>query len=147
VVESEVAALGLGDSVVLLGRRSQPEVAAIVRASDVLVAPYPVQQDDFLGTPLKLVEYLAAGKAIVASQARLHDLIADGVTGLRVPPADPHALAAAILQLLGDPDLRATLGAAAARDALRHSWDRVVEELEGILFAAVADRRRLHAGS
>jgi len=144
---AQVAALGLGGGVAFLGRLSQPEVAAVLRTADVLVAPYPVQQDDFLGSPLKLVEYLAAGKAIVASRARIHDLITDGVTGLRVPPADAEALAGGILHLLGDPDLRAALGAAAAREATAHSWDRVVDDLVDILTAAVAEHRRSAAGS
>jgi glycosyltransferase involved in cell wall biosynthesis len=145
-VESQVATLGLGDSVAFLGHRPHAGVADVVGASDVLVAPYPVQQDDFLGTPLKLVEYMAAGKAIVASRARTHDLIVEGVTGLRVPGADADALADAIVRLLGDAGLRATLGAAAAREALVHSWDRVVDELVAILSSVVADRHRLRIG-
>lgn len=146
-VETQVNALGLGDRVAFLGRRAQSDVAAVVCASDVLVAPYPVRHDDFLGSPLKLVEYMAAGRAIVASHARIHDLIADGVTGLRVPPADAEALAGGIERLLGDADLRAALGAAAAREAMAHSWDRVVDALAGILSAAVAERRRRQARS
>lgn len=146
-VGAQVSTMRLADKVDFLGCLPQAEVAGVVRSSDVLVAPYPVPQDDFIGTPLKLLEYMAAGKAIVASRARTHDLIEDGVTGLRVPPANAGALAAGIVRLLGDPALRAALGAAAARAATAHSWDRVVDDLCTLLTTVIEFHRGSAAGS
>ena len=140
-VEAQVSALGLGDCTACLGRLPQAAVAGIVQCSDVLVAPCAFCDDDMSQTPLKLVEYMAAGKGIVASDARTHDLIEDGATGLRVRPSDAEALAHGILRLLRDPSLRTVLGAAAARAAMAHSWDRVVDELCAVLTTAIADYR------
>jgi type III pantothenate kinase len=52
--------------------------------------------------------------------------VADGETGLLVPPRDPAALAGALAELLADPDRRRRFGAAARRRAVdRFSWATV----------------------
>jgi glycosyltransferase involved in cell wall biosynthesis len=70
-------------------------------------------------------EAMAYGRPVVASAVGgLLDLVADGETGLLVPPRDVPALRAALERLLGDAELRTRLGAAArARASERLSWD------------------------
>jgi glycosyltransferase involved in cell wall biosynthesis len=70
-------------------------------------------------------EAMAYGRAVVASDVGgLSEAIADGVTGLLVPPRDVVALRAALSRLLADPALRERLGAAArAKAAAELSWD------------------------
>jgi hypothetical protein len=69
-------------------------------------------------------EAMAHGRAVVASDVGgLRDAIDDGVDGVLVPPRDVAALRAALEQLLGDPELRARLGAAARAKAERE-WSR-----------------------
>jgi glycosyltransferase involved in cell wall biosynthesis len=69
-------------------------------------------------------EAMAHGRAVVASDVGgLHDAIDDGVDGVLVPPRDVPALRAALERLLGDPELRARLGAAARAKAERE-WSR-----------------------
>jgi glycosyltransferase involved in cell wall biosynthesis len=69
-------------------------------------------------------EAMAHGRAVVASAVGgLRDAIDDGVDGLLVPPRDVAALRAALERLLGDPELRARLGAAARAKAERE-WSR-----------------------
>jgi len=70
-------------------------------------------------------EAMAHGRPVVASAVGgLLDAVEDGVTGLLVPPRDSGALRAAIERVLGDPALRARLGAAARQRARREwSWD------------------------
>lgn len=69
-------------------------------------------------------EAMAYGRAVVATDVGgLRDAIEDGVGGLLVPPGDPVALRAALERLLGDPELRARLGATARRIATeRFGW-------------------------
>jgi len=70
------------------------------------------------GVPQVLVEAMAAGCAVVATDVGgVRDLVADGVTGLLVPPADPRALAAAVGRVVDDAALRARLSAAARERA------------------------------
>jgi glycosyltransferase involved in cell wall biosynthesis len=65
-------------------------------------------------------EAMAWGRPVVATAVGgLTDAVEDGVTGLLVPPGDVVALRAAIERLLGDPDLRARLGAAGRARAPR----------------------------
>lgn len=139
---AQITALGLQNKVIMTGRLPQEQVAAVLRTADVLVAPYPLKHSDIVGTPLKLMEYMAAGRAIVASTAPLHEIITDGVTGLRVAPASVEALAQGIICLLADPTLRARLGTAANRQAQRYSWDGVVGQLNDIFVRVLAGQKR-----
>lgn len=142
-VAKQVEAMGLEASVKLVGQLDQATVAAILGFSDIVVAPYPFDHGEIVGTPLKLMEYMAAGKGIVASTAPIHDLITDGVTGLRVRPASSEALAFGIMRLIEDKELRAKLGANARRQGREYSWDRVVEKLSD-LFKAYAPKHGQH---
>jgi glycosyltransferase involved in cell wall biosynthesis len=137
-IMAQLTQLGLQDKTILTGRLPQEQVASVVQAADVLVAPYGFKHGDIVGTPLKLLEYLAAGKAIVASTAPIHELITDGVNGLRVEPAESRALAQGIIRLLTDPALRTRLGAAARQQAQQYSWDGVVEKLQRIFMEQLA---------
>ena len=76
-------------------------------------------------------EAMATGTAVVASKGRVtSDFVIDGVTGILVPPGDAGALRSAITSLIENPDLAATMGAAAAdRIATSFSLDRYVERL------------------
>jgi len=75
-------------------------------------------------------EAMAHGRPVVASAVGgLLDLVADGETGLLVPPGQPAALRAALERLLASADLRVRLGAAAReRIRARFSWDAVLDE-------------------
>jgi glycosyltransferase involved in cell wall biosynthesis len=65
------------------------------------------------GLPTALIEAAACGRAIVATDVPgCRDVVVDGVTGLLVPPSQPHALAQALARLAVDVDLRRSMGAA-----------------------------------
>jgi glycosyltransferase involved in cell wall biosynthesis len=121
-----VEAAGLSKQVVFTGLVPQEEGPAHMAACDILVAPHIPNPDGsaFFGSPTKLFEYLAMGKAVVASALdQLGQVVIDGGNGVLVPPGDPEPLAIAIRNLAHDPELRARLGAQARRDALeRHTW-------------------------
>src|SRR5205814_5815094 len=80
------------------------------------------------GFGVACLEAMAHGKAVVASAVGgLTELVVDGETGVLVPPQDVGALRAALVRVLADAGLRATLGAAGrARARERFSWDVVV---------------------
>lgn len=97
----------------LLGR--VPNLAGLYRRADVVVAPLRVGS----GLKIKLIEALAAGKAIVASPVTLQGverLLQDAV--LRAETADEFA--AAVLNLLDDPSYRAALAGRALDSAVQH---------------------------
>jgi glycosyltransferase involved in cell wall biosynthesis len=81
-----------------------------------------------LGT--SLLDAMACGKPIVATTAGgMPEVVADGRTGLLVPPRDHTTMAEALIKLLTDPALRAEMGAAGlARVRTRFSAERMVQD-------------------
>ncbi len=79
---------------------------AHLAAMDIAVAPYDVPPD-FYFSPLKLFEYMAASRPVVAAAiGQIEDCLHDGVTGLLYPPGDVMALAQRIATLVDDPARR-----------------------------------------
>jgi glycosyltransferase involved in cell wall biosynthesis len=110
-LESQAAALGVHERVQFLGHRA--DVPALLAASDAFVLP-----SLFEGTPLSMLEAMAAGKPVVSSAIPGTDeIVVDGETGLLVPAGDSEALADALRRVVAEPELRARLGAAARRRA------------------------------
>ena len=96
-VEKEAAELGLLDQLVVAGVRR--DVAAVLPAFDVFVL-----SSLWEGLPRVVLEAMAAGVPVVATDVDgVGEAVVDGRTGRLVPPADPHALAAATVALLDDP--------------------------------------------
>jgi glycosyltransferase involved in cell wall biosynthesis len=103
----------LGERVRVLAPRR--DVADVLRALDVVVNASSAEP---LG--LTLIEAQACGVPVIATTGGgAAEVVADGETGLLVPPGDAGALAGAVARLVGDPDLRAGLGRAGRRRALR----------------------------
>jgi glycosyltransferase involved in cell wall biosynthesis len=107
-----------------LGAVPHAEVERLLERASVLVAPCERE-----GFGLAAAEAMAFGRPVVAAAGgALLELVADGETGLLVPPRSAPALRAAVLRLLADPDLRARLGVAARERArARLGWDAVTE--------------------
>ena len=143
-VEAAAAAFGVSDRTTVTGFIPQSEVPAFLGISDVVVMPYPPLPQELWFSPLKMFEYMSAGKAIVASRSgQIVDIIRDGQTGVLVEPGDTAELTRAIERLLADPAERARLGENARRQACdRHSWDRYVERLES-LYVQTLERVRV----
>ena len=125
-VEQIISEAGAADSVILVGAVEHVRVPALLDACDVLVSPHVPLEDgsDFFGSPTKLFEYMAMGKAIVASRlGQISDVLEDESTSLLVKPGNAAELTEAILRLSRSRELRERLGAAARRNAIdRHTW-------------------------
>ena len=111
---------GLLDRVVFAGRRAHAEIPALVAAMDIAI----FADSNHYGSPMKLFEYLAMGKAAIAPRvAPVEEVIVEGATGLLVEPGDPSALAREVLRLVSDPGLRRALGERGRRYVLdHHTW-------------------------
>lgn len=126
-LESEASRLGLTGRAHFLGHRR--DVPALLDQMDVMCV-----SSDFEGSPLALIEAMAAGCGIVATNVGgVPDIAPNRFAALLVPPRDPRALATAVLRLLQNPELRATLGANARRRASeRYSFDRVADDWKSL---------------
>lgn len=132
-IESRIADLGLTSRVHLAG--FVDDVPALLATADVVVLP-----SRFEGLPLAVLEGMAAGRPVVATNvAGTDQLIADGLTGLLVASGDAPALADAIERLLDDPVLARRLAAAGRAQVVeRFSVDRMVRSVAAIYQEAIA---------
>lgn len=133
---------GVREATIMTGAIPHTQIPEMVSIADVVVAPAPPigAGEGGTGTPLKLFEYMAAGKAIVASAvSQARDVIENGETGLLVEPADSEAFSGAITSLLNDPAERRRLGLNARKRAEeKHSWQQYVCRLEEMYRQVVA---------
>ena len=115
-------------SVIFAGAIPHRAVRVYLDAADILVSPHiPMPGGTpFFGSPTKLFEYMAMGKAIAASALdQIADVLEHGVTALLVKPGDPRDLASAVRRLAADAALRAELGLRARDTAVAlHTWRR-----------------------
>lgn len=124
-LEEQAEALGLAAVVRFVGPRTHQQIAAAYRQADVFVqASVVVAGGDRDGIPNALLEAMASGLAVVASEvAGIPEVVTPGC-GVLVPAGDPAALAAAICRLDDDSERRARLGSAARRRVVA-CFDRV----------------------
>ncbi len=136
-----LAARGLTASCEFTGAVAPSEVPGLIASMSVGVAPYP-NLEGFYFSPLKILEYMAAGRPVVVSRVGdIPDLVQDGVNGLLVPPGDPAALGAALNRLRSDKKLCDALGSAARAEVLEgHTWEAVVKRILDLSGVAVAAR-------
>jgi glycosyltransferase involved in cell wall biosynthesis len=117
--------LGVRDRVVFAGYRA--DAAELLSDVDVFALPSWTE-----GLPITVLEAMARSRPVVATPVGgTPEVVADGETGLLVPPQDPTALAAALRRLLADPELRRRMGEAGRRRveerfSAREMTDRVL---------------------
>jgi len=139
-VERMIRAAGREDRVIFTGHLDHERVPALLDACDILLSPHVPLEDgsEFFGSPTKLFEYMAMGKAIVASRlGQIGEVLTDDESGLLVEPGNARQLAEAILRLSESRDLRERLGSAARRAAVeRHTWkqnaQRVIDQYRAL---------------
>lgn len=103
------AAKGLGHAFIFTGQIPYQAVPYWINAMDICLAPY--RSDAGLRSPVKIFDYLACGRPVIASDlAGTTDLFADTDAVVRIEPESPEILARAILGLLDDPASRARMG-------------------------------------
>jgi glycosyltransferase involved in cell wall biosynthesis len=135
------------DNLTFHGFVEPARIPAYLTACDVMLAPYhrtvmtgrrrKVDTSQWM-SPLKVFEYMAAGKPIVASRLPvLGEVLSDGHNALLAEPEDLDAWVERIGQLRADAGLRERIGRQARADFLKeHTWDRRARDL----LAAIAAR-------
>lgn len=129
LLRREVVRLRMQSSVVFVGHLPQAAALQYVQEADVCASPFyptPILQS---ASPTKLVEYMALGKAVVANDhPEQKRVIEESGAGLCVP-WDEHAFAAAIVQLLHDPQTARLMGARGRSYVRRHRVYGVIADL------------------
>jgi glycosyltransferase involved in cell wall biosynthesis len=117
-------------------------VAGLLERAGILVLPnLATAISTHFTSPLKVFEYMAAGRAIVASDLpAIREVLEHERNALLVPAGDGAALADALRRLIDDPALAARLARTASADVEAFGWDQRAERLERILEHARASR-------
>jgi glycosyltransferase involved in cell wall biosynthesis len=137
-VKAFAAELNSASRITFTGLIPPAEVAARLRQADVLTLPNPRSaiSSEFT-SPLKLFEYMASGRPIVASDLpSLREVLRHEDNALLVEPGNPQALVAAIQRIKDDQSLGRRLAAQALADVAQFTWARRAARLEA-LFAAL----------
>lgn len=139
-VQALAASLGIADRVTFTGQVPPGDVVRRLAEASILVVPNtPSAISERYTSPLKLFEYLALGRAIVASDLpAIREVLTHEETALLVPAGDATALAAAIGRLVDDPALADRLASNARALAPNYTWDARAARLECALAAAAA---------
>jgi PEP-CTERM/exosortase A-associated glycosyltransferase len=127
-LQATVSRLNLGSHVTFTGRVPHALVKSAYALADIVVCPRLLTRTTELTTPLKPLEAMAMGRALVISDvAGMRELVRDGETGATFPAGDVDALAAVCVRLLEDPVLRRELGQRARSWTLEHrEWPTLV---------------------
>ncbi|NNF67627.1 MAG: glycosyltransferase family 4 protein, partial [Gammaproteobacteria bacterium] len=114
------------------------EVAEYIACFDIALQPSVTPY----ASPLKLFEYMAMEKAIIApGTPNIREVLQDGVSAFLFDPADAGSMRGAINKLCNDPSLRARLAAGAKAEITRQrlTWDENAERIEQIASQLIAE--------
>lgn len=124
--ESLAGELGIRDRIDMVASPKFAELPGLIASADVAVNP----RVDCDGIPVKLLNYMAAGRAVVSFAGSAPGVV-HGETGWLAPSGDVAAMAEGIVTLLSDPGRSAAMGAAARRYVEANSrWSRVAERCD-----------------
>ena len=132
------AEAGLADRVHFLGAVPHPELPAVLRAADLFLLT--TEPPESFG--IVVIEAMACGLPAIASDyPGVRAVVDPGETGLLVERGNPDAVAAALGELVGDPERRRAMGERGRRKALDEwSWPRLVERMDRVYSEAIAVR-------
>lgn len=121
------------DNLIFTGFVEPSDIPTFQVAADILVAPYTTEARDYL-SPLKLFEYMAAGRPIIASDlVVLREVLSEGENAALVPPEDAGALASTVNSVLQDGERYDTLAQGARADVGLYTWDQRAKRILSFL--------------
>ncbi len=125
----KLASNNLGHMIVYAGLHPFEDMPAFTAASDIALCIFPDSKVSHAASPLKLFEYMAAGKAIVATKVAGTAEVLSDETGILVPPGRIDLFSEAVVDLCKDKELRKKLGQGARNLAVsRYSWRNLSDE-------------------
>jgi glycosyltransferase involved in cell wall biosynthesis len=139
-IPKQIDRLGLGDAIEFVSGISDERIVELYNEAEAAVVPSLYE-----GFSLPAIEAMCAGTPLIATRGGALPEVAgsSGDTALLCDPADPDALASAILRMLGDPGLRAHVGAAGRERVLdRFTWRRCAERTVEHYYLELEDHAR-----
>jgi len=128
--------LCVGGMVVFLGKRGQDTLPYYYSAAEVVVMPSLYESFGMVA-----LEAMACGTPVVASEVGgLGYLVQNGTTGYTIPDSEPEALCEKLSWLLGDEDLRVSMGKRAAEYATDYAWEKIAAQITDVYKDLVGKR-------
>jgi glycosyltransferase involved in cell wall biosynthesis len=122
-LETRTKTMDLEKHVLFTGTVLHNQIPRYINMAEICVSPFVKRRNNRIGlSPMKIHEYMACGKAVVSSRVAGLDFIEREKTGILVEPENPEALGQGILELLLNPQKRASMGQRGAQVA-RHESD------------------------
>ncbi len=139
--QRQAEALGISQHVEFTGWLPLDEVAERLKTIDIAVAPYS-RLEDFHFDPVKILEYMAMGLPVIASdQGEVSTMLDGGRCGLLVPPGEIEPLANKIVRLAKNPDLRRVLGRAARQRVEEcYDWSVTIQQVMALCRETIEER-------
>lgn len=138
-LNQEIVRLQIADRVTFAGRIPNSEMPKYHAASDIVVLPSLIEATSIAG-----LEAMATGKPLVGTRVGgTPRIIADGETGILVPPRNPKELAYAITSLLSDKGKRTAMGLKAREKAeSEFSWQIIARKIQDIYYGVAQSKSK-----
>jgi glycosyltransferase involved in cell wall biosynthesis len=129
LIQQRSRELGVADNLLMLGSRN--DIPRLLAAMDVFALTSHIEAN-----PVSILEAMSVGRPVVATNVgSIHEAVADGRTGFLVAPGDADRFADRVLQLLREPLVCGSMGAAARQavvdgwsiEAMVHGYERLIE--------------------
>jgi len=139
--KKKTAQLGIEDKVIFTGPQPPEAIPSFIAASDICVNPAPYTLTHRAGSPIKVFEYMAVGKPVVATQLEsIEGVVIDGETGLVAKP-DAEDIAEKILWLIENPGIRDKIGKNAREKVVaEYEWEKLGDKLIDAYWQAIENR-------
>ena len=126
------------------GQVEHSEVPRHIAAMDVCLLPYDQEAESFYFSPLKLFEYLASGKAVLAPRmGQIEKVIQEGVNGMLYASSSLEEALRKLKQLISDPFLRRRLGEGGRRTVLEnYTWGHTARLAEAVFKNVLEERQK-----
>ncbi len=131
-LRTRVDALGIQDNVIFCGRRPLAEMPAFINAADICLAPFFDERSPHTGlSPLKLFEYMACGKPVIASAlGGLDEIFQSHDIGEVVSSSAPKKWTSVILSILNNPERMKSCGENGRKAVLeKFNWKTISESI------------------
>ena len=124
-----VRANQLEDNVIFTGYVSMDDMPKYIAAMDIVLAPYP-KMKMFHYSPVKIYEYMASGKPVIASRiGQIGEIIQDGHNGILCAPGNVAEMEEKLIDLIQDPEKRARIGRKAYETIIaNHTWEKKAQQ-------------------
>ena len=130
--------LGVLGKCIFTGSVPYEMVPTYINASDICVVPKKPMLSGY--SPLKLYEYMACGKPIIATRTKGFELLEETNSGILINPENPVEFAKSTLMLLENPELMINMGNSGRKYVVaNHSWESIAKKVESVCKNLIED--------